>query len=221
MCSNRFVLTLALAFMLLSFPVWADAQIVGQEGSQRPPESYRIRQGDKLSVKFFANSDLDEPGLLVRPDGFISPQMITEVRAEGRTVAELKAVLERGYNEILLQPIITVSVVDFVTPRIFVGGQINKPGRYDIREAGTLVQAIFLAGGFTADAKRSMVLRARPDGKGDWQIETANLMKILSTKGQEKDLVLQDGDYIFVPDSKISQINKAVATFKGFLPRIF
>ncbi len=209
-----------LVFSVICFPVLSYGQVTGQQ-EIRAPESYRIRQGDKLSIKFFAHNELNEANLLVRPDGFISPQIIAEIRAEGKTVAELKKALEWAYNEILLQPIITVSVVDFVTPRIFVGGQITKPGRYDIREAGTLVQAIFLAGGFTPDARRSMVLRARPNGKGDWQIEIANVMKILDPKIKEKDLVLQDGDYIFVPDSKMSQINKAVETFRGFLPRIF
>ncbi len=209
-----------LVFAVILLPGGPGGQVNGQE-RKLPPESYRIRQGDKLSVKFFAHSELDEPSLLVRPDGFISPQIINEIRAEGRTVAELKKNLQSAYEEILLEPIITVSVVDFVSPKIFVGGQISKPGRYEIREAGTLVQAIFLAGGFTPDARRSMVLRARPDGKGDWQIETVNVMKILDPKVREKDLLLQDGDYIFVPDSKISQINKVVETFRSFLPRIY
>ncbi len=209
-----------LVLLVFCFPALSHGQVTGQPGV-RASESYRIRQGDKLSVKFFAHSELNEPNLLVRPDGFISPQIIEEIRAEGKTVAELKKALELAYNEILLQPIITVSVVDFVTPRIFVGGQITKPGRYEIREAGTLVQAIFLAGGFTPDARRSMVLRARPNSRGDWDIEIANVLKILDPKIKEKDLPLQDGDYIFVPDSKMSQINKAVDTFRGFLPRIF
>jgi len=209
-----------LVFVVICLPGDLSGQVVGHE-QKLPAESYRIRQGDKLSVKFFAHSELDEPNLLVRPDGFISPQIINEIRAEGRTVAQLKKNLESAYEEILLQPIITVSVVDFVSPKIFVGGQISKPGRYEIREAGTLVQAIFLAGGFTPDARKSMVLRARPDGNGEWQIEIANVMKILDPKVKEKDLLLQDGDYIFVPDSKISQINKVVETFRGFLPRIF
>lgn len=220
MRSNYQALISGLAVVVFCFPIWSFAQVKDRDAKQAP-ESYRIRNGDKLSIKFFSHPELNETDLLVRPDGFVSPQVISEIRVEGRTVAELKTELERAYNEILLQPMITVSVVDFVTPRIFVGGQINKPGRYDIREAGTLVQAIFLAGGFTADARRSMVIRARPDGKGDWQIETANVMKILDRKGTEKDIVLRDGDYIFVPDSKISQINKAVEAFRGFLPRIF
>ena len=220
MCLIRSALIYGLVFGVIWLSGGLSRPALGQE-QKLAPESYRIRQGDKLSIKFSAHSELDEPGLIVRPDGFISPQIIDEIRAEGRTIAELKKNLQSAYEEILLQPIITVSVVDFVSPKIFVGGQIAKPGRYEIREAGTLVQAIFLAGGFTPDARRSMVLRARPDGKGDWQIETVNVMKILDPKVREKDLLLQDGDYIFVPDSKISQINKAVETFKGFLPRIF
>jgi polysaccharide biosynthesis/export protein len=213
-------LATALALLFVCLPAAALAQ--AKKGDDvKVPTAYRIQKGDKLSIKFFSHPELNEPELLVRPDGFISPQIVNEMRAEGRTVAELKLELERAYNEILLQPIITVSVVSFITQRVFVGGQINKPGRYEIREAGTLVQAIFLAGGFTRDARRSMVIHARPDGRGDWQIRTADVLKMLDPKGLEKDLDLQDGDFIFVPDSKISQMNKAVEAFRGILPRFF
>ncbi len=213
-------LALGLALFLVGFPVISSAQI-NSPAARRAPESYRIQQGDTISIKFFSHPELNESALLVRPDGFVSPQIIDETRAEGRTVAELKAQLEKAYNEILLTPMITVSVVNFVVPRVFVGGQINKPGRYEMREAATLVQAIFIAGGFTRDAHRAMVIHARPNGKGDWIIRTANVMKILDRKGLEKDLNLQDGDYVFVPDSKISQVTKAVEAFRGVIPRFY
>lgn len=188
---------------------------------KRAPESYRIQQGDKLNIKFFSHPELNEPSLVVRPDGFVSPQIVDEIRAEGRTVAELKKELERAYIEVLLDPIITVSVVEFMTPRIFVGGQIAKPGRYEMREAKTLVQAIFVAGGFTADAHRRMVIHARPDGRGDWRIQTVDVLSVLDKKVAGKDVVLLDGDYVFVPDSRTSRVSKAVEAFRGFLPRVF
>lgn len=216
--------TLALRLLLLLLFVWVSHPAFGQvpdAEAKRPPESYRIQQGDKLSIKFFSHPDLNEPSLVVRPDGFISPQIVDEIRAEGRTVAELKRELERAYVEVLLDPIITVAVVEFMTPRIFVGGQIGKPGRYEMREAKTLVQAIFVAGGFTADAHRRMVIHARPDGRGDWLIQTIDVLKVLDKKAAGKDVVLQDGDYVFVPDSRTSRISKAVEAFRGFLPRVF
>lgn len=204
-----------LSFCFFCLSIESSAQV------REPDAGYRIQQGDKISVKFFSHPELNEPTLVVRPDGFISLQIIDDVRAEGRTAVELKTNLEKAYNEILLRPIITVSVIDFVAPRVYIGGQVNKPGRYDLREAETLMQAVFLAGGFTRDANRKMIIRARPDGKGDWQIQSANAMKIINQKGSEKDLMLKDGDYIFIPESKISQVSKAIESFRGLLPRFF
>ena len=189
--------------------------------STQAVNNYRIHQGDKLSVKFLYQPELNETSLVVRPDGFISLQMIDDLHVEGLTVAELKKRLEKMYEEILLKPAITVTVLEFVAPRVFIGGQVNKPGRYDLRDGQTLVQVIFLAGGFTRDANRKMIIHARPDARGEWQIQSANVMKILDQKGTEKDLTLEDGDYIFIPESKISQLNKAVEGFRGLLPKFF
>ena len=213
----------ASAWLLCLFCLSAESfsQIKELETKSLPGANYRIQQGDKLSVKFFSHPELNEPSLIVRPDGFISLQIIDDVRAEGQTVAELKKELERAYSEILLKPIITISVVEFIAPHIYVAGQVNKPGRYDLREAKTLMQAVFLAGGFTRDANRKLVIHARPDGKGDWRIQSANVMNILNQKGAGKDITLEDGDYIFIPESKIAQFNRAVETFRGLLPRFF
>ncbi len=185
------------------------------------PQGYRIQQGDKLSVKFFNNPDLNEPSVTVRPDGFITLQLINDVKAEGLTAPELKKALEKAYDETLLEPIITVSLIDFVAPHIFVAGQINKPGRYELRDARTLMQAIFLAGGFTRDANRKMVIHARPDGRGDWVIRSADVMAMIDPKGRKPDIDLRSGDYLYVPESRIAKFNRAVETFRGLLPRFF
>ena len=210
------LLTLSFCFIFFSFEVFAQ-----EKDKSLPDGSYRIQKGDKLSVKFFSHPELNEPSVIVRPDGFISLQIIDDIRAEGRTALELKADLEKAYNETLLNPIISVAVIEFVAPRVFIGGQIKNAGRYDLRDAKTIVQVVFLAGGFTEDAKRKMVIFARPGGKSGWQTQAVNVMKILDKKSPEKDVELRDGDYIFIPDSKISQFNKAVETFRGLLPRFF
>jgi len=210
-----------ICFPCLSIASFAQVKVPDTDISTLPANNYRIHQGDKLSVKFFYQPELNEVSIVVRPDGFISLQMIDDLRVEGLTVSELKKRLEKAYDEILLTPMISVTILEFVAPRIYIGGQINKPGRYDLRDGQTLVQVIFLAGGFTPDANKKMVMHARPNGKGDWQIQSANVSKILNQKGAEKDLMLEDGDYIFIPESKISQINKAIEGFRGFLPRFF
>lgn len=199
----------------------AQTNFPAADNSTAPQVNYRLHQGDKLNVKFLYHPELNEASLVVRPDGFITLQMIDDLKAEGLTVSELKAQLEKAYNEILLKPVITVTLLEFVAPRVYIGGQVNKPGRYDLREGQTLIQVIFLAGGFTRDANRKMVIHAhRNDGK-NWQIQSANVLKILNQKGAENDILLQDGDYIFIPDSKISQINKAIEGIRGLLPNFF
>ncbi|HEX8195285.1 MAG TPA: polysaccharide biosynthesis/export family protein [Pyrinomonadaceae bacterium] len=207
--------------LLVSVNAFAQIDLPEPSKPAAPQTGYRIKQGDKLSVKFLYHPELNEVSVVVRPDGFISLQMIDDSKAEGLTISELKAQLEKSYNEILLKPVLTVALLEFVAPRVFIGGQVNKPGRYDLREGQTLVQVIFLAGGFTTDANRKMVIHARPNGSGDWEIQSANVLKVINQQGEQKDIALQDGDYIFIPDSKISQINKAVETVRGFLPRFF
>ena len=207
--------------LLVSVNAFAQIDLPEPSKPAAPQTGYRIKQGDKLSVKFLYHPELNEVSVVVRPDGFISLQMIDDSKAEGLTISELKAQLEKSYNEILLKPVLTVALLEFVAPRVFIGGQVNKPGRYDLREGQTLVQVIFLAGGFTSDANRKMVIHARPNGSGDWEIQSANVLKVINQQGEQKDIALQDGDYIFIPDSKISQINKAVETVRGFLPRFF
>ena len=208
-------------FCFFFLPLESFAQNKETDTKPLPDASYRIQKGDKLSVKFFSHPELNEPLVIVRPDGFISLQIIDDIRAEGRTVAELKTELEKVYNETLLKPLISVAVIEFVAPRVFIGGQVKNAGRYNLRDAKTVIQVIFLAGGFTEDANRKMVVLARLDDKGEWQMQSVNVMKVLDKKSTEKDVELRDGDYIFIPDSKISQFNKAVETVRGLLPRFF
>lgn len=214
----RFILlTLLLGLAFLPLELFAQ-----ESGNKALPEAnYRIQKGDKLSVKFLSHPELNEPSVMVRPDGFISLQIIDDIRADSLTATELKKELEKKYEEILLKPSISVAVIEFVAPRVFIGGQVKNAGRYDLRDAKTVVQIIFLAGGFTEDANRKMVILARPNGSGDWQTQAVNVMKILDKKTAEKDVELRDGDYIFIPDSKISQFNKAIETFRGLLPGSF
>ncbi len=110
-------------------------------------------------------------------------------------------------------------IEDIAIGSMVISGQIVKPGKYDLREAKTLMQAVFLAGGFTRDGNKKMVIHARPDGRGEWRIQAANVMGILNQKGTQKDIELRSGDYIYVPESRIAKFSRAVDIVRPFLPR--
>jgi len=208
--------------LLASLVCFTPAQQPTQRTDDPVPvnDTYRIRSGDKLSVKLLYHPELNEPSVIVRPDGFITTSLADEVMARGLTVAELKASLEKAYGEVLLNPVIAINLIEFVAPHIFVGGQVTKPGSYELRAGHTLVQAIFLAGGFTRDANRKLVLHARPIGEGKLKMEIFNVTKMLSHSGEPQEVLLQDGDYVFVPDSKISKISRVIEAFRGVIPGI-
>ena len=183
-------------------------------------DAYRIRSGDKISVKFLYQPDLNELSVVVRPDGFINLSMIDEVMARGLTVAELKVGLEKTYSEILLKPVISINLVESVAPRIFVGGQVAKPGSYELRAGQTLMQAIVLAGGFTRDANRKTVLHARPTSGDKLKMKTFDVTQMLSDSAAPQEVLLQDGDYVFVPDSKLSKMSRIIEAFRAVIPGI-
>ncbi|MBC7798813.1 MAG: polysaccharide export protein, partial [Pyrinomonadaceae bacterium] len=154
----------------------------------RPVNSYRIKNGDKISVKFLYQNELNEPSIVVRPDGFVSLQLIEDIKVEGLTTTEIKTKLEKLYNESLINPVISVNVVEFVPASVFIGGQVAKPGKYNLRDADTIVQTIFLAGGFTRDANRRMILYARSTGERKWSVQQINALKLIDNSLSQQDL---------------------------------
>lgn len=204
-------------FLLCFFALTVSAQT---SNAEKPAETYKIKAGDKLSVRFLNHPELNEPSIAVRPDGFISLQLIEDIKAEGSTAVELRKKIEKGYDEILLNPAISVNIIEFVPPSFFIGGQVNRPGKYSLRDGNSVIKAVFLAGGFTKEANRRMVLYARVDQNGKWQVREINVLKLIEKLSSGDDVAISDGDYIFVPDSKLSKFNKALEGFQSFFPII-
>lgn len=210
-------LTQMLLALVAALPVTAQTLIEPQSVTQEA-ESYLIRSGDKLSIKFPYHKELNEESLTVRPDGYITLATIGDVRVNGQTVAQLKRRLEKEYSEVLVNPVISVNLIEFQMAHIFVGGQVQKAGSFELRAGQTLMQAIILAGGFTNDANRRMVLHARPTGDGKLKVTQHDALTMISDTKKAYDLRLQDGDYIFVPDAKLTKISRVMDAFRSVVP---
>lgn len=210
--THKILLLWGLLILLCNLPLAA------QRDARPTGNNYRVKVGDKLSVRFLHQPELNELSLVVRPDGMITLQIVDEIRAQGLTAQELKKVIEKAYSEVLLEPVVTVSLLEFVAPRVFVSGQVTKPGSYDLRNGQTVWQAVTLAGGFTRDAHRKMVLHARPVGERTLKVTVIDLNQLVATDSKGQDITLEDGDYVFVPDSKLSKFNRIIEAFRSLLP---
>ena len=164
---------------------------------------YIIQAGDKLSVKFFFNPELNEEDLIVRPDGLISLQLVNEVKAAGLTPVQLIGVLAEKYTGQLKNPEIAVIVRSIREPyRIYVDGQVKSPGEFEIVGSLSVLQAIARAGGLLVDtAQKSDVKVIRVDQNGQKFVINVDLNRALNGGDLRQDIRLLPSDFVYVPRS--------------------
>ncbi len=177
-----------------------------QEFSSLQTPEYQVRAGDQLDIKFFYNPELNEQ-VLVRPDGRISLQLAHEIIAAGLTPAELTSVLTKKYAAELDTPEITVIVRAFGGQRVYVDGEVNKPGIINLSTPMTVVQSLAEAGGVKDTAKTSelVIIRRGPDSKPIALV--MNMEKVVDGTDMGRDLYLMPNDIVYVPRSRIANVN--------------
>jgi protein involved in polysaccharide export with SLBB domain len=172
-----------------------------------PP--YLIQPGDSLDIKFFYNPELNE-SVVVRPDGFISLQLVDEVRVAGLEPSQVDDLLTERYARELKKPVITVIVKSFAGQQIFVGGEVGQQGLITMPSGLTALQAVMQAGGFknTAQPSETLVIRRGPDNR---PVPMAvDLSQVLDGKPSAQDFKLQPSDVVYVPKSPIARANQFV-----------
>jgi len=173
---------------------------------------YLIQPGDSLDIKFFYNPELDET-VTVRPDGKISLQLIDDIKAAGMEAAKLDEILTKRYGKELRKPVLTVIVRTFTGQRIFVGGEVVRPGLISLAPGMDPVQAVFLAGGVreTARLKETILIRK---GKNNQPIPIRlDLAAALEGNGPGANFQLQPNDIVYVPKSAIAKANLWVSQY--------
>jgi polysaccharide export outer membrane protein len=156
---------------------------------------YRIVAGDKLNIQVYKDANLSQQ-LQVRPDGKITLPLVGDVRAEGRTSAELRDTLIESLKEYNTNPVVTVIVVETVPPVFYVMGEVNAPGTLPIKGQISAVQALAMAGGFKDFAKKKDIIIQR---KGPGGVTTVPFNYNDAIKGKGSMVYVQPGDTIIVP----------------------
>jgi protein involved in polysaccharide export with SLBB domain len=177
-----------------------------------------LQVGDLIAIKFYQNPDLNED-VVVRPDGKISLQLIGDVTAAGREPAALAADLEQAYLRELARPRISVIVREPRAHRVWVGGEVGKQGVVPLSGGLTLFQAIQEAGGFltTAHRKQIILIRKGPDARPVGY--AMDVRPVASGERPDEDVFLQPCDVVFVPMSKIANVNLFVKQYiRDLLP---
>jgi polysaccharide export outer membrane protein len=179
-----------------------------ESGLQQRNPRYQLQPGDTFDLSFEFSPEFNQT-VTVQPDGFITLRGVGDLHVAGETVPQLTTRLHSSYGKILFDPAISIVLKDFEKPYFVAGGQVTHPGKYDLRGDTTVTQAIALAGGFnTTLAKHSQVLLFRRVS-GDWaEARILDVKKMFGAKDLTEDMHLQPGDMIFVPQNRISKIER-------------
>jgi protein involved in polysaccharide export with SLBB domain len=175
-------------------------------GSAAPNEEYQIQVGDALDIKLFYHPELNE-SVIVRPDGRISLQLVHEVQASGLTPEQLRRQLRDKYAPQISQPEIAVIVRSFAAQKVYVDGEVAKPGLIPLTGKMTVLQSIASAGGLkdTARVNEVIVVRRGPDNRPASML--VNVEKAIDGSDPTQDLALQPADIVYVPKSPIANVN--------------
>jgi protein involved in polysaccharide export with SLBB domain len=175
--------------------------------------SYRIYPGDELDVTAPSAPELNKT-VTVQPDGRIIVPLIEPQMAGGRTAAELEQSLSAAYSAVLLRPGVQV-VVKAQPLKVFVGGQVAKPGVYDMPGDLDALRAIVEAGGFVSGAKRSAVVIIRRSHDGQPMMRTVDFEH---PNGRTDLVPLRRFDVIFVPRTGLAKAGDLMGQLRQALP---
>ena len=200
-CSVLVVLNVAAALALPAFAQEMDNSVKIRRPIKTPTvsqtdPSYRLGPEDQLRISVWDNKELTLD-LVVRPDGKISMPLLQDVPAEGLTATQLAANIQQGLSVYIVNPEVSVIVLQVNAPKFYMIGYVARPGTYPLRGDTSVLQALALAGGLTQFASpRSIKLIRAVNGKQE--VRKINYYDIIDDGG-EGNYLLKSGDTIVVP----------------------
>jgi len=159
--------------------------------------SYKIGAQDVLRIDVWKEPEISR-SVPVRPDGKVSLPLLNDVQAAGLTSMELAGVITEGLKKFINNPQVTVSVSEINSRRVYVTGEVTRPGAFPLLPNMTVLQALTSAGGFTQFARIKSIYVLRTES-GKQVKHPFNYKDVVNGKRAEDNILLQPGDTIVVP----------------------
>ena len=194
--------------MLLRMPRWSCgflltlvvANAVPLAARAAPPAdvAYTVHPGDTLLVSVWKEPDLQGP-VLVRPDGAFSFPLAGQMDARNKTVQELQQELTTKLKKYISDPVVTVSIQEIKGNKVYVIGQVQKPGDFVVNPRVDVMQALSMAGGTTPFAALGDIMILRRNDTGQQQALPFRYTEVVRGKNLAQNIMLQAGDVVVVP----------------------
>lgn len=162
-------------------------------------EEYRLGPRDVLSISVWGFEDLQAKDLIVRDDGKIAFPLVGEIQVSGLSPGDLTQRITDSLQGYVNNPKVTVNITKFRTSRVYVLGEVNHPGLYEIEKQHRVLDAIGIAGGYTKNAAKKKVFIIHKDSV-DKPLE-ANLLQLLKKGDMRQNYALVDGDVVYLANN--------------------
>ena len=180
------------AIMILTLAVF----ILNIAGNLVWAEEYRLDSGDVLTIGVWGYEELQMKEVAIRPDGKFSFPLVGEVQAAGLSTGQLTDVFTKGLSNYVKEPKVSINIAKLHTTRVYVLGEVVKPGMYELEKQHNLLDALGAAGSYTQYAAKKKVYIIRKD-QADTPIKV-NLMNIWEKGDMTQNYALGDGDVVYL-----------------------
>ena len=158
--------------------------------------AYTLNPGDILRISVWREEELDREAR-VQPDGTVSFPLVGQIDAAGQTTGEVADTITDAIARYIPDAVVSVELLEALGNVVYVIGEVNRPGAYQISGATTVVQAISLAGGFTPFASTDDIRIVRNENGAETTFEV-DYDDIESGRALETNQQLRAGDTVMV-----------------------
>lgn len=169
---------------------------------------YRLSPGDVIEIRLFFNSELNE-NVQIRPDGRVALQLIGDVPLSGLTLQDATTMLNRAYLKEVLTPRVSIQVRGYGAQKVYVTGEVEKPGVINVPGPMSVYDAISEAGGVKLTGTTSAIYLFRKGPEGQPLERRLSLFRN-GHLTEDASIQLNPFDVIMVPESKIAHANRWV-----------
>lgn len=171
---------------------------------------YQLDYGDVLTISVWGFDDLQVKDLPVNPDGKLSFPLAGEVEVKNLTTSQLTAKLTTALSQYVKNPIVTINLVKLRTTRVYVLGEVPKPGMYELTKDHTLLDAIGMSGYTAYAAKRKVSVIRRGEKTSAL---TVNLQAIMEKGDFSQNVTLNEGDVVYLSNNGKIEFFKDIAPY--------
>lgn len=174
--------------------------------------------GDRIEIMVYRHGDLNRT-LNINTSGKITYPLVGDIQAGGMSIFQFRDRIRDGLSEYIVDPQVSVNVIAIQSQKVYVIGEVTRPGVFTLDTPKNVIEAISQAGGFTTDAKETsvMVIRGNRDNP---ELIKLDIKSALKDGNITQNIQLQSGDVVYVPATFIVDVSRFSVYLRNILTPI-